>query len=260
MLDYLDILAEDTIQKIKDGYYNVNFKISHSSSLKNSIQKCKKNPIISEIKFSSPSKGTIINKCNIVNLAKIMEQSGVVGISVLTEKKYFGGDIRFISDIRSKAKIKIPILMKDIILDFQQIDAASKIGANVVLLIKTLFDRGYCKESINDFIEYAHSKNLEVLVETHTNEEFQFVLKSDADLIGINNRNLATLKVDFEITKKILKNNTAEDKIIISESGIKKTSDIQLLKSYGANAFLVGTSIMTAKNIEEKIKKMVEVI
>ena len=100
--------------------------------------------------------------------------------------------------------------MKDIILSPIQIQAASKLGANAVLLIKALFDRGYSEKTLEEMIAGAHMLGLEVLLETHTQSEFVSALKTDADLIGINNRNLATLKVDLNVTKKILSKNKSK--------------------------------------------------
>jgi indole-3-glycerol phosphate synthase len=106
-------------------------------------------------------------------------------------------------------------------------------------------------------IAFAHSKGLEVLLETHTEEEFLFAIETNADLVGINNRNLGTLKVDLNTTRKILEKNCSKGKIIISESGINTPADIHLLHKSGACAFLVGSAIMLTDNVEEKVKELV---
>ena len=118
--------------------------------------------------------------------------------------------------------------MKDIVLSPVQIETASKVGANAVLLIQALFDRGHCDHHINEMITLAHSKNLEVLLETHNEKEFQSAINTDADLIGINNRNLGTLKVDLDVTMQILKNNYDEGKII--GFGVDKETMSNVLK------------------------------
>ena len=148
--------------------------------------------------------------------------------------------------------------MKDIILSPIQIYAASKLGANAVLLIQALFDRGYCEKSLNEMIVGAHVLGLEVLLETHTETEFNHAVKTDADLIGINNRNLATLKIDLNVTKEILTKNNPNGKIVVSESGINTPADICFLRECGAHAFLIGSAIMLTDNIEEKVKEFVE--
>jgi len=138
-----------------------------------------------------------------------------------------------------------------------QLETASKIGANAVLLIETLFERRYCERDIHDMITHAHSMNLEVLLEAHTENEFLSALNTDADLIGINNRDLKTLKVNLEITKKILKNIDPQEKVIVSESGIKTPADLRFLHEYGAHAFLIGSAIMTASDVKKKVKEFV---
>jgi indole-3-glycerol phosphate synthase len=149
--------------------------------------------------------------------------------------------------------------MKDIILSPLQLEAASKAGANAVLLIQALFDRGYSEKGLEEMIDLAHERGLEVLLETHTESEFCSAIETDADLVGINNRNLATLKVDLTITKKILEKISSKGKIIISESGINTPADIHLLHESGACAFLVGSAIMLTDNVEEKVKELVKV-
>ena len=131
-----------------------------------------------------------------------MERGGAVGISVLTEPKHFNGSLQTL--VETRAAVNLPILMKDIIIIPEQIEVASQIGANAVLLIEALFEKGYCEMSVDKMIAFAHAKGLEVLLETHTEEEFQSAVETDADLVGINNRNLATLKIDLNTTKAIL--------------------------------------------------------
>ena len=188
-------------------------------------------------------------------IAKAMAKGGATAISVLTEPKHFNGSLEALTEAREA--VKLPILMKDIILSPIQIEAASKIGANAVLLIKALFDRGYCEKNINEMIDGAHLFGLEVLLETHTESEFCSALKTGADLIGINNRNLATLKVDLNVTKQILAKNNPQNKLVVSESGINTPADIRFLRESGACAFLIGSAIMSTDNIEEKVKEFV---
>jgi indole-3-glycerol phosphate synthase len=148
--------------------------------------------------------------------------------------------------------------MKDIVIDKIQIDAAKKIGADYMLLIQSLFDMGHLRE-IDEFISYGHKKGLKVLVEAHTESEFTNSLKTDADIVGINNRNLDTLEIDINTTKKLLENQK-KSKITLSESGIASPEDVQFLKKCGADAFLIGSSIMKSDNIEENVRKLVNAI
>ncbi len=257
MPDYLDILAEDAMKTIKEGYYETDVKAAASSvGLREAILKCEGAPMISEIKLASPSMGVLRENSHSGEIARAMEEGGVVGISILTEPKHFGGNIKFISEARSR--VKVPILMKDIILSPVQIEAASRTGANAVLLIQSLFTRGCCEKDVQSMIAYSHSKGLEVLLEVHAEDEFLSALKTDADMIGINNRDLKTLKVDLDVTRRILAKHGAEGKVIISESGINSPEDIRFLRECGAHAFLVGTAVMKAGNIKKKIEELVK--
>ena len=144
------------------------------------------------------------------------------------------------------------------IIDKTQIDAAKKIGADYILLIQSLFDQKYLEE-IDELIDYSHKNGLKVLLESYTKDEFQNSLKTNADILGINNRNLDTLELDINNTKKILEN-FDKSRAIISESGIETPEDIRFLHNCGANAFLVGSSIMKSDNIQEYVSQLVSAI
>ena len=257
MNDFLDTLAMDAAKTVDSGYYK-NFSPTKQpkNSLKEAIQNCMTNAIITEIKAASPSGGTIRKNIDPKAIAAAMETAGAVGISVLTEPIYFHGSLSTLTQAREA--VKIPILMKDIIIVTDQIEVAAQMGANAVLLIEALFERGCCEMDINKMIAFAHGKGVEVLLETHTDAEFKTATETDADLIGINNRNLSTLKIDLSITKQILKDQNKKSKIIISESGIQSPADLQFLRSCGADAFLIGSSIMKAENVQEKVKEFVD--
>ena len=213
-------------------------------SLKKAILDCKAIPVIAEIKSASPSAGVIRKNVKPSEIAKAMQRGGATALSVLTEPKQFNGSLEALAQAREA--VKLPILMKDIILSPIQIQAASKMGANAVLLIKALFDRGYGDKSLDEMIAGAHMLGLEVLLETHTATEFCSAVKTGADLIGINNRNLGTLKVDLNVTKKILQKMNPNGKLVVSESGINTPADIRFLRESGACAFLIGSAIMSS--------------
>lgn len=256
MTDFLDVLARDAKETINTGYYeDVNPKRSLPVSLKTAIIQCKNVPIITEVKAASPSKGTIRKNIAPEKIAAAMAKGGATGISVLTEPKHFNGALGYLGKVRES--VDLPILMKDIIISAVQLDAASKIGANAALLIQALFDRGYSEYTIDAMIEEAHLRNLEVLLETHSENEFRRAVKSAADLVGINNRDLGTLKVDLNVTKRILAGNASEGKIVVSESGVNSALDVRFLRDCGAKAFLIGSAIMLADNVEVKVKEFV---
>ncbi|MEM0313788.1 MAG: indole-3-glycerol-phosphate synthase [Candidatus Bathyarchaeia archaeon] len=256
MADFLDTLIADALETVHSGYYNVEAERHLPKlSLKEAIAKCKHAPIIAEIKPASPTSGMLRKIACHVEVAKAMEAGGAVGISVLTEPKHFAGSLECLTHV--KQHTSLPVLMKDIIVDPVQVEAAASMGADAILLIYPAFERNHLKHSLEYFIQLAHSKGLEVLLETHNEKEFAAAVKTEADLIGINNRNLATLQVDLNTTKAILSKRDANGKIVVSESGIRTAEDIRLLRTYGAEAFLVGSVIMLAENIEEKVRELV---
>jgi indole-3-glycerol phosphate synthase len=185
-----------------------------------------------------------------------MTNSGSIGISVLTQPYLFDGSIDNLASIRKS--VNVPLLMKDIIVSEAQIDAARKIGADCILLIKAVFDKGFAEGSLEKFTDYATKKGLEVITEVHSEDEFKDVLKNrnKKQIIGINNRNLSTLEVDISVTIELLQKLDKQNNIIISESGISKSDEIKKLRSIGVDAFLVGTSIMESGNVFEKIKEL----
>ena len=141
MGDFLDVLAAEARRTIARGYYDVEGEAERSTlSLRKAIETCSTNPVISEVKKASPSLGSIRPGIDAVEAALAMEAGGAVGISVLTEPEHFGGSLQSIR--RVKESVEVPVLMKDIVLSPAQVDAASKTGADAILLIKAIFERG----------------------------------------------------------------------------------------------------------------------
>ena len=247
-------LVNNSQMAIDDGIYDIDLNLQKSN--KDFVQIIKTNPhatLLTEVKFASPSLGKIRTLTDPASIAKQMIAGGSKALSVLTQPHLFHGSPEYFIKVRQS--VDIPLLMKDIMIDKIQIDAAKKIGADYMLVIQSLFDQGYLKE-IDEFIDYGHKQGLEVLLEVHTKEEFQNALKTEADIIGINNRNLDTLEIDLKTTEVVLEG-YEKSRIILSESGINTTEDIQYLKKCGADAFLIGSSIMKSNNIEEQVKKLV---
>jgi len=248
-------LVTNSQTAIDDGTYDIDANLQKSS--KDLIQIIKTNPhptLLTEIKFSSPSLGKIRTLTDPASIAKQMIAGGSKALSVLTQPNLFQGSPEYFMKVRGA--VDVPLLMKDIMIENIQIDAAEKIGADYILLIQSLFDQGFLKE-IDEFIDYAHKKELKILLEVHTKQEFVNALKSNADLIGINNRNLDTLEIDLKTTETVLEG-YEKSRPILSESGIETADDIQYLKKCGADAFLVGSSIMKSENIEEQVRKLVK--
>lgn len=250
-------LVNNSQMAINDGTYDIDVNLSGSDiDLINTIKINPHASLITEIKFSSPSLGKIRTLTDPSSVAKQMIDGGAKALSVLTQPNLFNGSPEYFIKVRQS--VKVPMLMKDIIIDAVQIDAAKKIGADYILLIQSLFDQKYLK-GIDEFIGYGHKKGLKILLEVHTKKELENALKTECDLIGINNRNLDTLEIDLKTTENILKD-FEKSKPILAESGINSPEDIQYLKKCGADAFLVGSRIMKSDNIKEHVKKLVQSI
>jgi indole-3-glycerol phosphate synthase len=251
----MDVLAADSRATVDSGYYEHPARAKHVVvSLRSSIRQCARVPVIAEVKGASPSKGTIRRDFSPDKISQAMARGGAVGISVLTEPKHFIGSLDNLARVRES--VNLPLLMKDIVVSPRQLDAAAKVGANVVLLIQAIFDRGYCPLGLGEMVAKAHSKNLEVLLETHTSDEFARAMATEADLVGINNRNLGTLQTDLNTTKIILSKRQG-GKVVVSESGINTPADLRFLRGCWADAFLIGSAIMSADDVEAKVREFV---
>ncbi|MFB5617305.1 MAG: indole-3-glycerol-phosphate synthase [Nitrosopumilus sp.] len=247
-------LVNNSQMAIDDGVYDVECNLEKSN--KDFLQIIKSHThatLLTEIKFSSPSLGKIRTLTDPVSIAKQMISGGSKALSILTQPHLFHGSPEYFIKVRQS--VDVPLLMKDIMIDKIQIDTAKKIGADYMLLIQSLFDQGHLQE-IDEFIDYAHKKGIQVLLEVHTKQEFENALKTQADLIGINNRNLDTLEIDLKTTETVLEG-FEKSRPILSESGIETPEDIQYLKKCGADAFLIGSSIMKSNNIEEQVRNLV---
>ena len=239
---------------IDDGVYDVDVNLKKSNQdFKQIITSNPHATLLTEVKFSSPSLGKIRTMGDPTVIAKQMISGGSKALSILTQPHLFNGSPEYFIKVRQA--VDVPLLMKDIMIDKIQIDTAKKIGADYMLVIQSLFDQKFLTD-IDEFIDYGHKQGLNILLEVHTKEEFQNALKTEADIIGINNRNLDTLEIDLKTTESVL-SGYADSRIILSESGINTSEDIQYLKKSGANAFLIGSSIMKSDNIEEQVRKLV---
>ena len=259
----LKTLTDNSYKSIEEGAYDAetyNLHMHDPISLKKRIVTCIHAPLITEIKFASPSKGRIIdnNKIDVIRLASTLVTTGSIGLSVVTQPYLFYGSIKYLAMIRKA--VNVPLLMKDVIVSEMQMDAAKRVGSDCVLLIKSVFDQDLAEGSMEKFVEYASKKALQVIIEVHSEREFEEVLNFSEsyrnNLIGINNRNLNDLKIDIHTTEKLLRNHDKKKNIVISESGITTAKEIQFLKKAGADAFLIGTSIMESDDIASKVRRL----
>ena len=214
-----------------------------SKSLKESIKKSKSG-IICEFKRKSPSNEKINYKSNISEVINGYEKAGAVGVSILTNKKYFDGSIKDINEVKNN--LDIPILRKEFIISEYQIIESKSIGADAILLIASILD----KEEIKNYSSLAKDLGLEVLLEIHSINELNKISNTDVDIIGVNNRNLDTLDIDIENSVRIFEKIPSEF-VKISESGISKVDSIIKLIKVGYDGFLIGENFMKTSKPEE---------
>lgn len=205
--------------------------------------------LIAEVKKASPSKGVIREDFDPVAIAREYEKSGASCLSVLTEKKFFQGDLAYLGLIREM--VRLPLLRKDFIIDEYQIFEARAAGADAILLIAACLDR----QQMQDYLGTATGLGLDVLVESHTYQELDRSLHAGALIVGINNRDLQTFTVSLQTTIDLLKD-IPDDRTVVSESGIRTREDVVMLRESGVDAILVGESLMREKDIGKKVKEL----
>jgi indole-3-glycerol phosphate synthase len=203
--------------------------------------------IIAEIKCASPSRGRFIANFESIRIAGVYEKNGAAAISVLTDEKYFAGHKNYLMKIRQK--VNLPLLRKDFIIDHIQIYETRAIGADAILLIVRVLGK-----KLAEFISLSKEIGLNPLVEVHTEEELDLALAADAEIIGINNRNLDTFVTDIETSRK-LRVRIPTDKIVVAESGIMSRADIGFLMQANIHAFLIGEALITAPDIGKKLRE-----
>jgi len=205
--------------------------------------------LIAEIKRSSPSKGPLAPDLNAVSLAQTYERSGASAISVLTEPDYFKGSL---ADLKSVVNaVQVPVLRKDFIIDFYQVWEARASGADMVLLIAAALPMGELAKLQEAIIDLAMTP----LIEVHNRRELDQVLELKPGLIGINNRDLATFKVNIDTTLE-LRSLIPKDVIVVSESGIHTREDVQSLENAGVNAILVGEALVKSSDPAATIRQL----
>ncbi len=208
--------------------------------------------LIAEVKKASPSRGIIRYDFNPVEVAQTYASNGASAISVLTETRYFQGSLNHLKDIRDALGNKrLPLLRKDFICDPYQVYESRAYGADSLLLIVAIL----IPEKLNELLWLSHELNMSCLVEVHNEAELEIALRSGARIIGINNRDLTTFTVDLTTTER-LRPLIPQDRIVVSESGIKDRSDIEKLRQWSVDAFLIGESLMSAPEIAARLKEL----
>jgi indole-3-glycerol phosphate synthase len=224
-----------SISELEDGPF---FK-NETLSFKDFLLKDDRTGIIAEFKRRSPSKGVINNTATIADVTSAYAKYGASGISILTDEEFFGGSL---NDLLEATINEVPLLRKDFIIDEYQLIESKAFGAEAILLIAACLT----KEQVKSLGRSAKRIGLNVLLEIHNEEELAHIC-DDVDVVGVNNRDLKTFKVDInhsvELSAKI-----PSDKVRISESGIDTVSDFNLLRQHGFNGFLIGEKFMKNQN------------
>ncbi len=205
--------------------------------------------LIAEIKQASPSAGVIRAEVDPVQIAQIYQAAGAQAISVLTDERFFGGHLGYLAQVR--AVTRLPILRKDFLIDLYQVYESAVAGADAVLLIVDLLSA----EELQLFLEAASALGMAALVEVHTEEDLQKALAADARILGINNRDLHTFKVDRETTARLIPH-VPKDRILVAESGLRSREDVLYVKSLGLHAVLIGETFMAAPDIRAKVHEV----
>src|SRR4030043_41220 len=207
--------------------------------------------LIAEIKKASPSRGVIRPDFDPVEIARIYAGNGAAAVSVLTEALHFQGSLDHLKNIRKALPDKLPLLRKDIIVDPYQIYESRAYGADSLLLIVAILK----PEKLGELLGISHELNMSCLVEVHNEAEVEIALKSQAKIIGINNRDLNTFGVDLATAER-LRPLIPSDRIVISESGIKERNDIERLRQLSVDAVIVGESLMSAPDIAARMREL----
>ncbi len=204
------------------------------------------------MKKASPSKGIIKGDFDPIEIAMTYAVNGAAAISVLTEQNYFLGHLYYLKAIEEALRNKcIPLLRKDFIFDEYQVYESRAFGADALLLIRAILTSARLKT----LLELSRNLSMNCLVEVHNEKELETALKTGAEIIGINNRDLQTFKTDLKTTERLLPL-IPPGKTIVSESGIKTRADIKKLEKLGVNAVLIGEAFMAAPDIAAKMREL----
>jgi len=224
-------------------------KIYVKSAFKRNIARPHHINLIAELKKASPSRGIIRGDFHPLKIALTYQAGGAGALSVLTDERFFEGNLKILKELRER--VTLPLLRKDFIIDEYQIYESLCWGADAILLIADILT----EEELTGFYRIAKDLGMDVLVEVHSEEDVEKALKSGASIIGINNRDLNTFRVDLSVTQRLIRL-IPENKVKVSESGIKTYEDVMFLKSLGINAVLIGEAFMEVDDIAGKMREV----
>jgi len=241
----VDTLKKEGISRNRDNDLGATRDLKRALSIPNRIN------LIAEIKFVSPSAGIIREQEDPISIARIYVKAGAAALSLLTDKRFFSGDIKYLP--RLKRELPVPIVRKDFIIDEMQVRESFEWGADAILLIARIISR----RKLKIFLRMCQSLGMAALTEVHDQNDVSKALDCGADIIGINNRDLDTFKVDLATTISLAPLVPAGH-IIVSESGISNSRDVRALQRVGVQAILVGTALMKSKDMEKKARDLIQ--
>ena len=219
-------------------------------SLKKALKRDKIS-IIAEIKFASPSEGIILKKGEHIQIAKDYENAGAAAISVLTDRRFFNGDIKFLKDIKNA--VNIPVMQKDFIISKKQILQGMSHGSDAFLLIAEALNYN----DLADLYNLGLNEKLETLVEIHDRKNLQTINELSPTIVGVNCRNLKKMELDFSRFERFFPK-LPKDSLKVAESGFKNTEKIKIVEQLGYDAILMGTSLMKSKNPGKKLERIIK--
>lgn len=250
---WLDRLVGAARERVDQGYYEArpSSRLKPHGSLRASVQRAYP-ALVAEIKPGRPTGEP--RDVDVAKLAQAYAEGGACGISVLTDPDHFGGRLQNLELARQP---HVPLLMKDFVVDEAQVDAAATWGASAVLAIARLHTEGYTDTSLADLVDRAHELDIEILAEVVTDEELDLALGTDADLVGINVRDLDTLEIDPDRPRRLLEDREI-DPPVLHLSGIETAEDVADALAAGADGVLVGTSLMSAQDPRQATRDLLE--
>ncbi|MFH1995782.1 MAG: indole-3-glycerol phosphate synthase TrpC [Candidatus Omnitrophota bacterium] len=245
---YLErVKKQSSLREVKERARSICVK----SSFRKSIARPHHINLIAEIKKASPSRGILRGDFNPAKIAVTYQANGASAISVLTDERFFDGKLSYIQEV--KDHVSIPVFRKDFIIDEYQLYESVVAQADAILLISGILT----KVELSGFYATARELGLDVIVEVHNEEHLEKALEADVDIIGINNRDLTTFKVDLQTTQRLARQ-IPQSKIIVSESGIRTYEDVMFLRSLGVHAVLIGEAFMVSDDIAAKMRQIMK--
>lgn len=253
MVDHLRQLVENARGLVAGGYYAAEGDLSPGPSLLRALHSSTTFPVIAEVKLSSPSRGDL-SPHPPQRLVRDYLGAGAAALSVLTEPNRFKGSL---DSLLLASNENAPVLMKDIVVSPEQVRAGATRGAGAILLIEGAFDMHAGRRLRDELIAYAHELNAEVVLEAGRREELDGIMGSDADVLGINQRDLRSLTVDPGMGARVLPELQRDGRPVVVMSGIDSREQVAALRDAGADAVLVGTSLSSSPDPGAKLRSLV---